>query len=66
MINVDHRFGEGLWRLLRKIVANAAFDRSVFILACEFLCIRTGFSMRRTIGVTFKSNGRNSDDRTFG
>src|SRR5580765_5254463 len=66
IVDIDYRLGKGLRRFLRQIVPDAAFDKPVRIFAREFLGIRTGLRMRRTIGITFKSNGGHSDDGSFG
>ena len=56
IVDIEHRLGKGLRRFLRQIVPDAAFDKPVRIFAREFFGIRTGLRMRRTIGITFKSN----------
>ena len=65
-VDIEHRLGKGPRRFLRQIVPDAAFDKPVRIFAREFFGIRTGLRMRRTIGITFKSNGGHSDDGSFG
>ena len=47
-------------------MTDAAFDEPVRIFAREFLGIRTGVRVRRTIGITFKRNSRHGDDRKCG
>lgn len=49
-IDVDDGFGKGVRRFLRQIVADAAFDGAVRILAGEFLGIGAGVA-------TFVRNG---------
>src|SRR6202050_3874171 len=61
----DNCFGKGLWSLLRQIVPDAAADEPVRIFSGEFLGIRTDVRMRRTVGVTFKSNGGHRNVRSF-
>src|SRR6187402_416361 len=58
--------GEGLRSFLRKIVTDAAFDDPMLVWPGEFPGICAGVRMRRTIGITFESDGGNSNDRTFG
>ena len=51
---------------LRQIVADAAGDQPVRILAGELLGIGGGVRMRRAVGVAFQRDGRHGDDRTCG
>ena len=55
-INFDHGFGKSFRSFLRKIMSNATVNESVRILTREFFGVGTGIRMRRTIGITFKSN----------
>ena len=63
---LDGRFGKGLWRFLRQIMPDAAFDDPVRIFAGEFLGIGAGIGVRCTVGIAFKGDGGHSDDRHFG
>ena len=63
-INVNHGLRKGLRRLLRQIVANAAGDDPVCILAGEFLTICCWVrSVRRPICIAFESNSGHGDGR---
>ena len=48
------------------VVPDAAGDIPVRILAREFLRVGAGIQMRRAVGVTFKRNGGDGDDRACG
>lgn len=62
-IGIDDRLREGLRRFLRQIVADAAFDGPVRILAGELVTIGCGLRVRRAIGLTFQSERRHADHR---
>jgi hypothetical protein len=55
--DVDDCFSEGLRSLLRQVVPDAALDRPVLVSARELLSIGGGVRVRRTVGVTFESDG---------
>src|SRR3954465_923823 len=65
-LNVEDGLGEGLGSFLRQVVADAACDQPVLILAGEFLCIGAGIRVRSTIGGTLESDGRQGDRRECG
>ena len=64
--NVHDSLGEGLRRLLRQVVSDAARDVPVLVSPGEFLGVRRGVRVRRTVGVAFHRNGRDADDRALG
>ena len=55
--DVDDSFGEGSRSFLRQIVPDAAPDGPVRISARELLGIGVWVRVRRTVGVTFESDG---------
>jgi len=50
-VDVDHRPGEALRRLLGRVMADAALDETMLVLAGEALAVGGRFGMRGTIGV---------------
>src|SRR6266536_626599 len=64
--DVDDGLGKGLRGLLRQVVSNPAGDDPVLVFAGEHLGVSGGLRMGRTGGITFKSDGRDSDYRRFG
>src|SRR5215813_3695372 len=64
-VDFGDSLGKGLRRFLRQIVPDAALDKSVRILAREFLRVRTRLGTRRTVGITLKGNRRYGDHRKF-
>ena len=64
-INFDNSCGEILRGFLRKIVPDATLDDPMCIFAREFFGIGTGVRVWRTVGVTFKGNGRHGDGGRF-
>jgi len=63
-IDVDHGLRKRLWRFLRQIVANAARDDPVCILAGEFLAIGCGVGwVWSTIRIAFEGNSGHGDGR---
>src|SRR4029077_20496220 len=60
--DIDNGLGESLRRLLRQIVADAARDGPVLVLAREFLRVSARLRAGRAVGVAFKSDGRPRDD----
>ena len=63
-VDVDHRLSKGLWRLLWEIVSDAAADNSMFVFPGELLAVDIAVRVGRAIGIAFKGDCRNSDDRT--
>src|SRR5438874_1669889 len=59
---VDDGLREGLRRLLGQVVADAAGNDPVLILAGKHLCISTGVRMRRPIGIALQRYRRHADD----
>lgn len=66
VISVYHRFGKRLRIFLWQVVADAAIDQPVLILAGKALGVIFGSRMRRAIGVTFHRDGRHGDVRRLG
>src|ERR1700722_14456551 len=64
--DVHDSLGEGLWRLLRHVVPDASGDGPVLVWPGEFLRVRRGLWVRRTVGVAFHRNRRDADDRALG
>src|SRR3954467_15748408 len=64
--DIDDSFGKGLRSLLRQIVPDAALDEPVLILAREFLGVRAGLRVWCAVGITFKCDGRDRDNRECG
>src|SRR5271169_2656459 len=64
--DIDDGLGEGLRRLLRQIVPDAACDEPVLVSPGEFLRIRTGLRMRCTVGIAFEGDGGDADGGTRG
>ncbi len=63
-VHVDHGLSKGVWSFLRQIVPYPALEKARRIPARELLPVRTGFRMRRTVGIAFEGNGGHGDDRT--
>src|SRR5277367_6399944 len=63
MARFDHRFGKLRWRFLGQIVPDASLENAMRIFAREFSRIPTRIRMRRAIGVPFKGDAGNSDER---
>src|SRR5437899_6384324 len=53
----DDGVGEGLRRLLRQVMSDAAGDEAVGIFAGKLPGVDLGVRMRRAIGVAFKGDG---------
>src|SRR5260221_13512181 len=56
--------GKSLRRFLREVVADAATNEAMLVLAREFPGIETWVQMGRAIGIAFKCDGGHGDDRT--
>jgi hypothetical protein len=65
-VNINDGLGEGFWSFLRQIVADAALDGSLCVLAGEFLGVGTGIRVWGAVGVTFHSDGGYGDDGGLG
>src|SRR4051794_22030923 len=65
-VDVDDRPGEGLRRLLRQVVADAAGDGPVRVRARELPRVGAGVRMRRAVGVAFEADRRDVDDGGLG
>jgi hypothetical protein len=63
--NVHDSLGKGLRRFLWEVVPDASRDLPVLVFPREFLCVRRGIRVRRTVGVAFHRNGRDGDDRAL-
>src|SRR3954468_15557524 len=66
LIDINHRLCECLRSLLRKVVADAARDCAVYVLAYKLLCIGFWWWVRRAVGVAFECDGRDFDFGTGG
>src|ERR1700741_1047482 len=64
--DIDDRLREGLRRFLRQVVADAARDGPVLVLAAESLGVGTRIRARCAIGIALQGNGRHGDVREFG
>jgi hypothetical protein len=65
-INVDDSFGEGLRSFLRQVVADAASDETLFMLARELIAICCAVEVNCTVGVAFHGDSRHADGRKHG
>src|SRR5580692_3896944 len=62
----DDRVGESMRSFLWQIVADAARDDAVLVFTGELRGIGTGMQVRRTIGIAFKGDRGNANERTCG
>jgi hypothetical protein len=65
MVDINDRLRKLMRSFLRQIVPDAAGDVSVGIPAGELLPIKGWLRMRRTVGVTLKSDRGYRDDRAL-
>src|SRR4051812_6383522 len=58
-IDIDHRLGKGLRRLLREVVADATPDVAMRVLAGKLLGVRARLRVRRAVRVSLERDRRN-------
>src|SRR5471032_2235210 len=60
-VYVDDSLGKGLRSLLRQVVADAAADEAVLILARELIAIRRAGRVNCAVGIAFHGDSRHGD-----